>query len=49
MILGHEDCAEVVEVGSEVKDFKDGLDAEFFHVNDAEVACSNHVASTQKG
>ncbi len=28
MILGHEGCAEVVEVGSEVKDFKDGLDAE---------------------
>ena len=76
MILGHEGCAEVVEVGSEVKDFKpgdrvlvpaitpdwnsleaqagysmhsggmlagwkfsnfkDGLDAEFFHVNDAD-------------
>lgn len=24
MILGHEGCAEVVEVGSEVKDFKPG-------------------------
>ena len=76
MILGHEGCAEVVEVGSEVKDFKpgdkvlvpaitpdwnsleaqagfsmhsggmlagwkfsnfkDGLDSEFFHVNDAD-------------
>jgi threonine dehydrogenase-like Zn-dependent dehydrogenase len=76
MILGHEGCAEVVEVGSEVKDFKpgdrvlvpaitpdwnsleaqagysmhsggmlagwkfsnfkDGLDAEYFHVNDAD-------------
>ena len=76
MILGHEGCAEVVEVGSEVKDFKpgdkvlvpaitpdwnsveaqagysmhsggmlagwkfsnfkDGLDAQFFHVNDAD-------------
>lgn len=76
LILGHEGCAEVVEVGSEVKDFKpgdrvlvpaitpdwssleaqgghsmhsggmlagwkfsnikDGLDAEFFHVNDAD-------------
>lgn len=24
MILGHESCAEVVEVGSEVKDFKPG-------------------------
>ena len=76
MILGHEGCAEVVEVGSIVKDFKpgdkvlvpaitpdwnsleaqagysmhsggmlagwkfsnfkDGLDAEFFHVNDAD-------------
>lgn len=76
MILGHEGCAEVVEVGSLVKDFKpgdrvlvpaitpdwnsleaqsgysmhsggmlagwkfsnfkDGLDAEFFHVNDAD-------------
>ena len=76
MILGHEGCAEVVEVGSEVKDFKpgdrvlvpaitpdwnsleaqagysmhsngmlagwkfsnfkDGLDSEYFHVNDAD-------------
>ena len=76
MILGHEGCAEIVEVGSEVKDFKpgdrvlvpaitpdwnsleaqagysmhsngmlagwkfsnfkDGLDSEYFHVNDAD-------------
>jgi len=36
MILGHEAVGEVVEVGCDVKSFKDGVFCEFFHVNEAD-------------